>query len=116
MANISFYATTQQFIDRTKIVTRRFAWWNLKPGQKLCGIEKGQGLKKDEKINRLHNIEIISALPECVYELANYPDPQAELAKEGFPDMTPADFIEFLCKMNKKKPGDLVNRIEFIHL
>ena len=45
MRNISFMLTTQQFRNRTKTVTRRMGWWNLKPGDILMGVEKRQDSK-----------------------------------------------------------------------
>ena len=62
--NISFAMTTQQVQDRTKDVTRRFGWWFLKPGDKLCGVKKAMGLKKGEQIERLCNIEVVSVRSE----------------------------------------------------
>ncbi len=59
--NISFSMTTPQFIDGSKTVTRRMGWKFLKPGDVLCAVEKGMGLKKGEKVKRLGHIKI-----ECV--------------------------------------------------
>jgi hypothetical protein len=39
--NISFFLTKRQFLDRSKDVTRRLGWNWVKPGDVLCGIEKG---------------------------------------------------------------------------
>ena len=36
MRNISFALTKQQFLDRTKTVTRRLGWKNLEVGTLLC--------------------------------------------------------------------------------
>jgi hypothetical protein len=45
--------------------------------------------------------------------ILSYHDADAEVAREGFPEMSPAAFVRFLCKANDKSPTDLVNRIEF---
>ena len=37
MKRISFSMTEPQFVDRTKTVTRRLGWRNLKPGEHLLG-------------------------------------------------------------------------------
>lgn len=50
MKNISFMLTTEQVRTRIKTVTRRMGWRNSKPGDVLCGVEKGMGLKAGEKI------------------------------------------------------------------
>lgn len=113
MRNMSFFLTTQQIIDGTKEVTRRFAWWNLEGGEKIMACEKCQGLGKGGKINRLRPIEIISAKPERADEITRYADAAKECAREGFPDMTPEEFVAMLCQANKKQPHETVNRIEF---
>jgi len=50
--NMSFMLTTAQYCARTKDVTRRLGWANLKPGDMFNGVEKAMGLKKGEKINK----------------------------------------------------------------
>ncbi len=57
--NMSFSMTTAQFRARTKTVTRRLGWWNLKPGDVIMGVEKAMGLKKGEKVKRLGRIRIV---------------------------------------------------------
>ena len=114
MRNMSFSMTTAQVRARTKTVTRRFGWWNLKPGTQLWAVEKSQGLKKGEKVVRICQIEVVSVCKEQVQNIAYRPD---DLAKEGFPDMGPYDFATMLCRM---RPGaefcDSINRIEFKYI
>lgn len=111
--NMSFSMTTPQFIARTKTVTRRRGWWDLKPGDVLCGVEKGMGLKKGEKVNRLGLIEVVSASPEPLCHIYDHDD---DCAKEGFPDWEPHEFIDFFMKSHKCGCADTVNRIEFRYL
>lgn len=109
--NMSFAMTTPQMKDRTKTVTRRFGWWNLKPGDILCAVEKGMGLKKGEKINRLGYIRVISTRAEKLCDIT-----QADCIKEGFPDYSPGMFMDMLQDHYGCEIYDICNRIEFEHV
>jgi hypothetical protein len=107
--NMAFSLTTQQVRDETKDVTRRDGWWDLKPLQRLYAVEKGMGLKKGEHIVRLKVIEIISSRGERLDNIT-----KEEVVREGFPDMTPAEFVKMFCKTHKGCTKETeVNRIEF---
>jgi len=106
--NISFAMTTQQVKDQSKDVTRRFGWWFLKPGDRLCGVEKAMGLRKGEKINRLCNIEVVSVRTEPLNSIT-----QEDVKREGFPEWTPQDFVDFLVSHYGCEPDKICNRIEF---
>lgn len=108
MRNMSFSMTTEQARSRQKTVTRRQAWWNLKPGTLIQQVEKGMGLKKGEKVKRIHVIRILHARPEPIQAIT-----QDDVIKEGFPDWTPEQFIAFYCKHHGLKPEQYTNRIEF---
>lgn len=112
--NMSFALTTRQYNERTKTVTRRLGWKNLKPGQTFTGVEKSQGLKKGETVKRLHDSRCISNIPEPLKAIHDYPN--GETAKEGFPDMSPREFVDMFCKHNDCLPTDEIQRIEFEHL
>ncbi len=111
--NMSFKLTTQQFKDRTKTVPRRCGWWFLKPGDILCGVEKGMGLKRGEKIKRLGLIRVVSIRKEILQSITG-----SDVIKEGFPEMTRGDFIQFFIEKSNPKLGAFteVNRIEFEYI
>lgn len=90
---MSFALTTPQFLDGSKDVTRRFGWAFLKPGDILCAVEKGMGLKKGEKVKRLGFIEVVSVRNEPLDEIT-----QDDVRREGFPHWTPRDFTDFFCR------------------
>lgn len=116
MRNISFSMTTPQFIAGEKDVTRRFGWWNLKPGDRLRAVEKAMGLKKGEKMVSLGEIEIVSARAEPLNRMALEPEYGAEeMRREGFP-FGLRDPAEFVRRMTPPGRGQdcMVNRIEFI--
>ncbi|WP_029190873.1 hypothetical protein [Verrucomicrobium spinosum] len=114
MNRMSFALTTPQFRARTKDVTRRLGWLTLKAGDIVMAIEKGMGLKKGEKHVQLGRIQIVSVIREPLDKLRTRPN---ETAREGFPDMTPDEFIAFFCKTHKGcRPQTTITRIEFEYL
>jgi hypothetical protein len=115
MRNMSFMLTTQQIRDRTKKVTRRVGWWNLKPGDLVCAVVKGMGLRKGEKVERLCTIRIVSTKPELLNEmLLRDLYGRSEVILEGFPNLTPTGFVRMFCESHSKcTPTTMVNRIEF---
>ncbi len=111
--NISFSMTTQQVREGTKFVTRRNGWKNLKVGQVLDACEKCQGLKKGEKIKRIRKIIVREVTPEPVSAIRNYPN-DCEL--EGFPELSPLDFVRMYCEHNHCEPETIIRRIRFDYL
>lgn len=117
--NMSFSMTTDQFRRKEKTVTRRFGWWNAKPGDIYNGVEKAMGLKKGEKIKVIHQIRIISAVPEKLGDMVKRPDGgYLELVKERMPFgiQCPREFVDTLARKSGKTLDALVNRIEFEYL
>lgn len=117
MKNMSFIATKQQVRDKTKDITRRVGWCDLKPGDRVQACEKCQGRKKGEPLVKIHVIEVVSNDPEPMNALVTTYEHSAaldELLREGFPDMTPAAFVRLLRELNPKKPENHpINRIVF---
>ena len=116
MPNMSFMITPDQFLDGTKTVTRRDGWWNIKIGEVHQGVRKSQGLKKGEKVERLGDFIPIGARAEPLCRLLDEPEyGKQEVILEGFPRMTPLEFVTMFLNTHKKatmsKP---VNRIEFV--
>lgn len=105
---MSFALTTPQFLARTKTVTRRMGWSFLRPGDLICGVEKAMGLKRGEKLNRLGVIRVISIRPEPLCDIT-----AEDVAKEGFPDWIPAQFINMLVEHYDIQRDQVFNRIEF---
>lgn len=130
MRNMSFSLTTPQILARTKTVTRRIGWTFLKPGDRLCAIEKGQGLKKGETVRRLAVIEVVNVRQESLRLMFDEPGyGLKEVWREGFPSLGPGEFVEFFCRSHRWPhvalteddrsksrpctPDDTVTRIEF---
>ena len=115
---ISFSMTTPQFVARTKDVTRRMGWENLKAGECLWAVEKAMGLKKGEKVKVLGMIRVKGATREPLCRMLSFDAwGVLECQREGFPQMSPDQFVEFFCKGHKGcKPESIVTRIEFEYL
>jgi hypothetical protein len=108
MRNMSFALTTQQVREKTKTVTRRLGWENLKAGELIRAVEKCQGLKKGEKIRPICVVRVKMVNREPLQWLN-----QHECVKEGFPFLTPEQFVEMFCEANGCRRNVKVTRIEF---
>lgn len=108
MKNISFSMTLEQFKNRKKFVTRRMGWHGLAKRSDLQAVEKAQGLKKGEKIQKLDVIRVFFVSSQPLNSIT-----RDDVVLEGFPDWTTQEFIEFFCKSHRCKPDAIVTRIEF---
>lgn len=122
---MSYFYTTQQFLDYLKDITRRLGWAFLKPGEHYMAVEKAQGLGKGGKIKKLGECICISNEQEPLSRIISHPYrfpqpshmiPRSECEREGFPKLTPQEFVKSFCEMHKSKkctPDTIINRIEF---
>jgi hypothetical protein len=95
-------------------VTRRLCWHFLKPGEIVNACVKCQGLGKGGKIERICQIRIVNNWPEYLRAMTQATVyGRAEVIREGFPGMTPDQFVAMFCDHMKVKPDQIVNRIEF---
>jgi hypothetical protein len=121
---MSFALTTRQVQLRQKSVTRRLGWIGLGPGTMLQPVEKCQGLKKGERMVTIGGpIRVVTVRREPLSAIT-----QEDCVREGFPTMSPGDFIRMFGAthrvrelrgeppkwiMRRPGPEDLVTRIEF---
>lgn len=110
--NISFALTTDQIRNRTKTVTRRLGWKNLKVGEVLNACVKCMGLKPGEQIERLGQIRVVSVRREPLNAMRG-PYGAMEARREGFPKMTGTQFVEMFCEHMGGFQDQEVTRIEF---
>lgn len=108
MRNMSFRLTTEQVRNETKTVTRRLGWWNVQPGEIVMACVQCQGLRRGQRVERIRPIRILSTQPEALLRIT-----PEDVVREGFPDWSTADFIDFFCRANRCQADDVVNRIEF---
>jgi hypothetical protein len=109
---MSVALTEPQVRARTKTVTRRMGWRKLKPGDRLTLCPKVMGFRKGEHPERIVDVEVISVRRERLDLIT--PD---EVTAEGFPRLTPAEFVAFFCGSHKGcTPDTEVTRIEWRYL
>jgi hypothetical protein len=108
MRLISFALTPAQLLDGTKTVTRRLGWATLRPGARLQAVEKAMGLRRGESPKRLCEIEVVSVRREPL-DAIDY----ADCVREGFPQLSPSEFVAFFCRHMGCEPAAMVTRIEF---
>lgn len=108
MRNISFMLTTEQIRNRTKTVTRRLGWRNVKVGERLQGCVKCMGRKHGEPLVKLAVIEVVSVRRERLNKI-NY----VECILEGFPEMRPRQFVSMFVAHTGCKASTTITRIEF---
>jgi hypothetical protein len=113
--NMSFMMTSRQYQDRTKHVTRRLGWWDVKTGELINGVLKAQGLKKGETVVTLGQHRVISARAEPLSRMIEFPEyGLVECHLEGFPELSPGEFVDMFCRAhNNCSLHTVVNRIEF---
>lgn len=116
--NIAFSQTKPQIRARTKDVTRRLGWENLQPGQVLQAIEKGQGLKKGERVKVMDTIRALSVRRERLDRMITEPVYGAEeCRREGFPELTAQQFVDKFCRSHRRcMPETIITRIEFAYV
>lgn len=108
MRNMSFMLTTEQIKNRSKTMTRRLGWKFLKPGDRIQACEKCMGLKKGEKINKLAVIEVVEVWREPLFCIT-----EEDCTMEGFPELSPNQFIKMFRKVMNCCYTDPVTVIKF---
>jgi hypothetical protein len=106
--------------NRTKTVTRRHAdtWQTLRAGDRLTLVEKGMGLPKGARQVVLAEVEVVDVRVEPLDRLVEQGQPdEDEVVAEGFPGMTPAEFVDFWLRTHHVTDAStLVRRIEWRYL
>ena len=108
MRNMSFALTTRQFLDGSKTVTRRLGWKSLRIGDRFRACVKCMGLRKGEKVQVLGECRVVNISREPLNAITD-----DDVAREGFPGMTAAEFVAMFCRHMTCQPGEIVTRIEF---
>lgn len=108
MRRMSFALTLPQMRAGTKTVTRRRGWDFLKPGDRVLAVDKVMGFRLGERAEVLGEIEVISVRREHLYRITD-----EEVAREGFPGMSPEEFVALFCQAMECRASDTVTRIEF---
>jgi hypothetical protein len=109
---MSVALTEPQVRARTKTVTRRAGWLMLRAGDQLTLCPKVMGFRRGEHPERIVDVEILSVRREPLNVIT-----PADVIAEGFPEMTPAGFVDFFCGTHHGcTPETDVTRIEWRYL
>lgn len=113
---MSVSLTEAQVVARTKSQTRRVGWLKTKPGDTLTLCRKVMGRRRKdgsvEPLVRLVDVEVVATRREPLIRIT-----QADVEAEGFPDWTPAQFVEFFCSTHKGATAlTLVTVIEWTYM
>ena len=104
--------TETQVRDRTKTVTRRAGWRTLRAGDQLTLCRKVMGRRRGEPLERIAAVEVTSVRREPLAAIT-----AADVTAEGFPQMTPAQFVSFFCRTHRGcGPATEITRIEWRYL
>lgn len=108
---MSVALTTAQVRNRTKTVTRRAGWQMLTPGDLLTLCPKVRGRRLGEPLERIVTVEVVSLRREPLNAIT-----PADVIAEGFPEMTPAQFVEFFRDTHRGITADTeITRIEWAY-
>ncbi|MGW4094452.1 hypothetical protein [Nocardia sp. NPDC004750] len=109
---MSVALTEPQVHARKKTVTRRKGWRDLHVGDRLTLCRKVMGRRRGEPLVRIVDVEVVSVRREQLDTIT-----PKDVQSEGFPEMTPAQFIDFFCDSHKGcTPESVVTRIEWRYL
>lgn len=108
MRLMSFTHTAEAMRWRIKTVTRRAGWRNLKSGDRLLAVVKHRGRRPGEPLDVLGVIEVVRKSREPLSAIT-----AAEVEREGFGDLPPAEFVREFCALSGCRPGTTITRIEF---
>jgi hypothetical protein len=108
MRLMSFMLTPRQVVEGSKDVTRRTRWLNLKANERLQAVRKAMGRKPGEPLDRLCVIEVLDVRREPLDAIT-----ADDCRREGFPEMSPAEFVAMFCKHMGGKPDQVITRSEF---
>ncbi|MFI6959663.1 hypothetical protein ACIBJI_40130 [Nocardia sp. NPDC050408] len=109
---MSVFLTEAQVRDRSKAVTRRMGWLMARPGDQLTLCRKVRGRKPGEPLVRITTVEIVSVRREPLSAIT-----AEDVAAEGFPRMSPPEFIDFFCSTHRGcRPESTVTRIHWRYL
>lgn len=109
---MSVSLTEAAVLDRSKTVTRRMGWLNLKPGDRLTLCRKVMGRRKGDPLVRIVEVEVVLVSREPLYLIT-----PEDVVREGFPDMSTWEFVDFFCSTHKGcLPSSTVTRIEWRYL
>ena len=110
MRNMSFFLTTTAIKNKTKTHTIRDGWKDAEPGLEVAAVVKARGLRPNETIQRLATIRFLTVQRRPLDTIT-----QDEVIAEGFPDWTPAQFVQWFTIKAKCAPAYVLTFISFTY-
>jgi hypothetical protein len=96
--------------NRTKTQTRRVGWRRLEVGHQLALCPKYRGVRRADR-ELITIVDVLSVRREPLSAIA-----AADVIAEGFPDLPPAEFVEFFCRTHRGvTPASEITRIEWAY-
>ncbi len=87
-------------------------WLILQPGTRLTLCRKVMGRRKWEPLVRIVDVEVTAVRRERLDLITS-----EEVAAEGFPQMSPAEFVDFFCRSHTGcTPESTITRIQWRYL
>lgn len=115
MRLMSVALTEQAVVERRKTVTRRLGWTFLQPGDRLQLVRKSMGRRRAdgtvEPLVRLAVVEVASVTRIPLTLMS-----KCDTRREGFPALSPDEFVVFFTKAMRCRPETIVTRIAWRYL
>jgi hypothetical protein len=112
MSRLMSVALTERAVrEQTKTVTRRKGWQFLRPGDRITLCRKVMGRRNGEPLVRIAEVVVDRVSRERLCEI-----PADDVAREGFPQWTPAQFVAFFMDHMGGDAKQVVTRIEWAYL
>lgn len=112
--NMAFTMTIEPMYQHLKTCTSRNGWLRAYVGQEVMAIEKGQGIPRGGHVVKIGLIRFLLVRFEPLRRMIDEPEyGRWKVVAEGFPLMTPAEFVEMYCRANKCDPERIITHIEF---
>ena len=87
-------------------------WTFRNPGDRLTLCRTVRGRRPGEPLVRIAEVQVVSVRRERLGDIT-----ADELAREGFPGMTPEEFVDrVFVTAQRIRPDDLVTRIEWVYI
>lgn len=107
---MSVALTTQAVRDRVKTQTRRDGWLQLRAGDQLALCPKYRGVRRADR-ELIVIVDVVDVRREPLERIS-----PVDVAAEGFPGLTPAEFVDFFCSTHRGvEPSTEITRIEWIY-
>lgn len=109
---MSFALTIDQILARTKTVTRRTGWRELRAGDELLAVDRARGVPHSAQ-RVLARLRVLSVERARLFEMLERDAWKDDAAKEGFPELTAESFVQMFCRAFSCDETIEVARIEF---